>query len=290
MTHPPWLRFQAYVVGLPKTGSTSLATVFGRYRTGHEWQMYELLSVALRRVAGEIDDEQFWVETTPRLTRPSLEMDSATSHHLYADLLVQRFPHAVFIHSIRDVGGWISSLLDMALRYDIGRSLTGRSYTSEESTYVELIAGGTLYPHGRPAPERECIVPMMRYWEQHMTRMSRALPADRSLTVRTEDLASHLDELAALCGVPVESLRADLVHANAAPRRLDRLAAFASPQLLAAYRAHCADLMGELFPAEHERTLAALSADPQGSWDDHYADTRQWVVDLLADNPDLAFR
>lgn len=290
MAHPPWLRFQAYVVGLPKTGSTSLATVFGNYRTGHEWQMYELLAVALRRIAGEVDDEQFWLETTPRLTRPSLEMDSATSHHLYADLLVDRFPHAVFIHSIRDVGGWISSLLDMALRYDIGRSLTGRGYTSEESSYVELIAGGTLYPPGQAAPEREFIVPMMRYWSDHMTRMSSVLPADRTLTVRTEGLAAHLGELAALCSVPVESLRADLVHSNAAPRRLDRLAAFASEPLQAAYLEYCADLMAELFPAEHERTLAALSADPQGSWNDHYAATRQWVVDLLAANPDLAFR
>lgn len=284
--HPPWLRFQAYVVGLPKTGSTSLATVFGNYRSGHEWQMPILLNAGLQLQSGAIDDDGFWQLVTPRLSRPSLEMDSATCHHLYVDRLVQRFPSSMFIHTIRDVGGWVTSMLDMSMRWRIGRELQSVPYLDVEVSYISLMTQGT-YDHRAPSdtPDADCVEPLMRFWANHMRRVPPSLPAARSLTVRTAELSNRLSDVADLCGVPLETLRVDLDRSHVAPLRFDRLAAGASESLLRTYEEQCADIMMEYFPDEHERLMASWGQGETISWDEHYQRTKQWVAETIAANP-----
>lgn len=283
MSHPPWLRFQAYVVGLPKTGSTSLATVFGGYRTGHEVGIIELSQAGLPWRAGLIDEATFWQRATPRLTRPTLEMDSATCHHLYAELLAQRFPRAVFIHSVRDVGGWISSMLDMMLRYRIADSLVPIHTDILDVEYMEQITGDAGFRHRQPTdPDHPAIPPMMRYWSDHMRRMRTAIPDDRSLVVRTGDIGRRLPEVAALCGVPVDTLRADLAHANRAPHSLNRMDLYGDhPQVRAAYEQYCADIMADMFPQEHARMFAAPDVRPD--WHAHCDAMSQWVNQSIQD-------
>lgn len=284
--HPPWLRFQAYVVGLPKTGSTSLATVFGNYRTGHEWQMPFLLDAGLKLQSGAINEGQFWELVTPRLSQPSLEMDSATCHHLYVDRLAQRFPAAKFIHTIRDVGGWVTATLDMAMRWRIGRELQSVPYGDSEVSYIATMTEGN-YDHRAPSdtPDIDCVEPMMRFWANHMRLVPPSLPAHRSLTVRTAQLSDVLNEVASLCGVSPETLRLDLARSNVAPLRFDRLAASASDSLLRTYEEHCADIMIETFPDEHERLMASWGQGMEATWDEHYEKTKQWVIDTIAANP-----
>ena len=279
MGHPPWLRFQAYVIGLPKTGSTSLATVFGRYRTGHEIGMRELLGPGMAWRRGTIDAPQFWAQTTPRLTRPALEMDSATSHHLYADLLVERFPQAVFIHTIRDVGGWVTSLLDMAQRYRYARTRLGMAYEDNEIEYMALMSEGKAGPYREAnSPDVAAVAPMMRFWADHMHRMAKVLPANRGLVLATNTIGERLGDLAELCGIPVETLRADLAHANRAPHTLDRLALYRTDEIRATYDEYCADLMKRFFPREHEQ---AFEQAEDLDWDAHCVATEQWVIDAI---------
>ena len=283
--HPPWLRFQAYVVGLPKTGSTSMATLFGNYRTGHEWQLIDLVDLAMARHRGEIDDEAFLKAAGRRLVPPSLEMDSATSHCLYADLLARTFPHAVFMHTVRDVRSWVSSLLDMLLCKRIGRKIAGLAYTRVEIEYISLRTEGT-YDVDRDDREddRVALAPMMRYWASHIREMAAVLPPDRSLRLRTRDIASRLPQIAALAGVPASTLRADLSHSNRAPLRFDRFAAFDGDELRAAYDAHCAELMAELFPEEHAAFVSRRPDDEEGSlaWTTYLESVRTWAADAVA--------
>lgn len=276
MSHPPWLRFQAFVVGLPKTGSTSLATIFGNYRTGHEAGTAELIGSGLRWLSGEIDEAGFWRETSPRLTSPTLEMDSATCHHLYAELLVARFPHAVFIHSVRDVGGWMSSLLDMSVRYRVARSVLPMKHKPEHVQFMDRVTGGELSNlRTAQASEAATIVPMMRYWAAHLSELPLILPPERALLVRTRDIANRLDDLARLCGVPPATLRADLSHSNRAPFTLRRLALYDSAEVRAAYEHYCAGIMASMFPEEHAQIWdQSLSLD---DWHEHVEATTAWV-------------
>lgn len=287
--HPPWLRFQAYLVGLPKTGSTSIATVFGNYRTGHEWELMELVGAGMSRLAGQLTDEEFLASAGPRLQPPSLEMDSTTSHHLYADLLVQQFPHAVFVHTVRDVRTWTTSLLEMLLRKRLARLQVSVPYSIWERGYLDMMTGGTYRLAAPPAADDAgSLVALMAYWAEHMTQMSQVLPPDRSIVVPTTQIGLRLADLAALAGVPANMMRADLAHTNRSPQTLDRFSTFASPQLMAAYELHCADIMAERFPAEHDRwltdyrTAIAEPAARAGLWVEHVEQVGDWVTEAVA--------
>src|SRR3989338_10209299 len=41
-------KFQAYVVGLPKTGTVSLAGIFGNYRSRHEFDQWEAHQMVIK--------------------------------------------------------------------------------------------------------------------------------------------------------------------------------------------------------------------------------------------------
>jgi hypothetical protein len=268
MGAPPWLRFQAYVVGLPKTGSTSLATAFGAYRTGHEVSRRELVAAGLQWQAGRFNPDEFWDVTTPRLTKPWLEMDSATCHHLYAPLLAQRFPRAVFIHTVRDVGGWISSLLDMLLRGRYVREIFLMLSSEAEQRYMDEMLGGRLDAWFDPmAGDRSAVVPLMQYWSRHMREMAAVLPADRTKVVRTAEIGRSLPLLADLCGVSAGTLRGDLAHANRAAYRLNRFALYGDDELRDAYEMYCADIMAELFPQEHAAAFRETAS--RRDWETH---------------------
>jgi hypothetical protein len=289
--HPPWLRFQAYVVGLPKTGSTSLATVFARYRSGHEWDLMDLVEAGLARQRGDLSDDGFWRAMGSRLHPASLELDSATSHYLYADLLAARYPKAVFIHSVRDVGGWVSSVLDMVLRKRLARRILDISYSRWESQYLALMTEGRydLDP-ASVEDDSTSLAPLMRYWALHMARMPRVLPPDRTLVVRTRDIPQRLDDLAALAGVPVATLRDDLAHANKAPLTFDRFAAFSSDEVRDAYDEHCASIMATTFPQEHAAWTGARRTQPTPDWDAYVAALEVWVADAVEKHGPVAAR
>lgn len=285
--HPPWLRFQAYVVGLPKTGSTSLATIFGNYRSGHEWQLMELLAPALARRKGELSDEDFLLATGKRLLPVSLEMDSTTCHHLYTDLLLARFPHAVFLHTVRDVRSWATSLLDMTLRKRLAGRIIKIEYTASGLAYFRLMTGGAYdFDPGYSGDDRTSLIPLMRYWAAHMGEMSRLLPAERSLRLRARDIRNSLPEIARLTGVPVATLRADLAHANQAPLRFDRFSAFDCAELREAYNEYCAEIMADIFPEEHAAWLAHCAEDRHSGvealdWETYLAAVEAWVTDAV---------
>jgi hypothetical protein len=114
-----------------------------------------------------------------------------------------------------------------------------------------------------------------------MARMPSVLPADRTLVVRTKDIPQRLDDLAALVGVPVETLRDDLAHANRAPLTFDRFALFADDEVEQAYRENCATTMADLFPAEHEAWSASRPSASTTDWDEYVAALDEWVADAI---------
>lgn len=283
--HPPWLRFQAYVVGLAKTGSTSMATIFGRYRTGHEWQLHELTVAGLARRRGDLSDEAFLRTTGRRLDPPALELDSTTSHRLYVDLLLRKYPHAVFFHTIRDVRSWATSVLDMVLLRKMARRLVGIPFTDANREIVASWTEGTyVLEREDDANERVALPPLMRAWAAHMREMAALLPPERSLVVRTREIPDRLPEIARLAGVPASTLRADLAHVNRSPLKLDRFALFDGDALREAYDTHCAELMAELFPAEHAAwvSLRKGAAPPPLDWASYHAAVEELATRMVA--------
>lgn len=279
---PPWLRFQAYLVGLPKTGSTSISTVFSDYRTGHEWRLMELVGPGLAWRRGELDDAGFLAVTRDRFVPVSLEMDSTTSHHLYAGLLRDRFPEAVFVHTVRDVRSWTTSLLEMVLRKRLARRVLDIPYSSWDQEYFAFVSENAYALDADSDVDDSAALPaLMRYWAAHVEEIARTLPAERTLLVRTPDIPHRLGDLATLTGVPVETLRADRAHTNRAPMTLDRFSTFDSDALRDAYDRHCGELMAELFPEEHQAWVSSPSRPDPAAWPAYLEALYGWVVEAV---------
>lgn len=290
MLAPPFLRFQLYFMGLPKTASTSLTEVFGDYRTSHEWDMHSLSWWGVARQSGQIDDETVRRMLGLRLSEPSLEFDACTSLHWFASLLANDFPNAKFVHAIRDVQSWTQSLLDMEYRRWV------RSNDWSIQPWEAALRGhffGAADPWGEPGSDERLLVIAMRAWADHMSRMELELPPERTVTIRTENLDQDLPTLAALVNVPLNRIAARPV-ANARPSELtfDRWAASDRTVLLAVYDQDCAKHMAKHFPAEH-RQLRSWLQQPQADgiadlggpdWKTYVSRTARWAAGQEAAN------
>lgn len=241
--------FQAYGVGLPKTGSTTLAAAFVLSRSSHEWANYRLFLLGKARVRGDIDDTSFWRLAGGRLRRPVVAMDVCTAHHLYADALADRFPEARFVWTTRGVRDWSNSLLDMHIREDAKTQECGLAPVNWQRRFPDECFSSEA-PHAK-APDADMLPSLIRSWSEHMRRMASVLPADRTLRVAVKDLSARLPEISSFVGADDSRLIPIPRAANARPAGLEFDRWTHRQDWRPAYDLHAADLMQEWFPDEH---------------------------------------
>jgi hypothetical protein len=266
----PWLHFHAYGVGLPKTGTTSLSAMMGNYRSGHEAWLDLLAVPAVQRERGEIDDAEFWTVAKRRFAPVRGEMDCVTCHHLYADILSEQYPGARFVVTYRDVRSWVNSLL--GLTTSLRRApLTGSDpHVEWQRSYGEWIGEGTIPFDPECAVDDVAALPaLMRSWAAYMRRMPTVLPPERTIWIKTSDIAARAAELADFLQIPVGSLVLEEAHSNRTDVTLDRFALADRARVDEVYGEHCASLMAEHFPAEHAQFATRPQADAGPAWRDY---------------------
>ena len=241
--------------------------------------MATVAPTALERAAGKITSEEFWQLTGDRLSEPRFEMDAATSHHLYADLLAERFPHAVFIHTVRDARSWVNSMLDMTHRKAVARRQLREPWDPWEHRTVDLMFGGVplldMYDDG--SPDTDAVAPLLVFWADHMRRVSDVIPKDRLLRLRVNDIANQSASLAEFVGVNVSDLRLSHSHSNRSPLSFDR---FHDPTLNDLYVTMCADIEKDFGCARIGMTASTLET-PQ-EWEEHANEVAHWAQEAIA--------
>lgn len=282
---PPFLRFQAYYVGLPKTGSSTVSAMLGRYRCEHERTMPSLSYWGIERAEGRISPSQAMAMAGARLEDPALEFDACTSLHWHADQLASRFPAARFVHVVRDVRAWTQSLLDMEYRRCVVARLRRSGIEPWEATFRRYFLGeADPWREGAVSDER-LLVRAMRAWGEHLARMRQDLPGGRTLVLTTASLDSGSRRLAEFLGIPEASVDQP-PRRNARPDGLtfDRWHALGPGPVRAAYEEHCAEHMASLFPAEHadyERWQRGGAADSSPTdWSSYARATLRWGIVL----------
>jgi hypothetical protein len=209
---------QVFCVGLAKSGTHSIVEMLSpSCRAAHEPESEELLRLlpAARAGAFAIGDlRKFFVERDRRL-----QLDFEASHLLgsFVPHLVATFPRARFVLLVRECRAWIGSMINDQLNlrqwdgyarwrvvYDQYMGSRDRVFGAEESVLREL----DLYPLGD----------YVRFWHDEVARISGAVPGDRLLVLRTEELASKVDEIARFLGVPAPALEVGRSHAYRATR------------------------------------------------------------------------
>ncbi len=238
-------RFRAYVVGLSKTGTNSLYGIFGNYACAHDfWQgaTREHL-IAFRRGAGTRAMLAEFMHERDRAACAELDAGNMLVHVI--DVLAELFPEAKFVGLIRDPFSWVNAQVNY--------------FTLPEHqalTTAELPSGFPFdLPRGVNSAKTELIQNFPRYaediiayWANSTRAMLAQLPAERSLVIRTHEIAMRVDDLAQFIGVPVETLRRDQTHLNRAQYHVNALQLCDREFLRGVFDTHCNDLLAPHFP------------------------------------------
>jgi hypothetical protein len=249
-------RFHAYCVGAPKTGTMSIAGLFtDHYRVAHEPEPEPMVALIGRHRSGAATEKEIRSVLRARDRRLRLELESSNPTSYFVSDLVELFPDARFILTIRDCYSWTDSYIDHQLNLPIEPGedafwgtmrdaylATGRAHEPGE----EVLAERGTYP----------LAGFLGYWADHNRKVLDAVPPDRLLVIRTPEIGRHIDDIAAFLDVPADTLNHDRAHLHTAPRRhgiLDRI----DPELLERQvDSLCRDLMDRYFP--DIRSLADL--------------------------------
>jgi hypothetical protein len=242
---PAHRRFRLYNVGIAKTGTQSVASIFANYRSLHEYFFADSVEAIGRRASGEMTEAQFREFTHWRDGVARLDVDSSSFNSFYVDVLAHEFAEAKFLFVMRDCWSWLDSMLNMVVHF--GPIMPG--WMIEHCRTI-------LGPACSASITRSDLPDMVRdglgYWARANQFVLDYLPTGRSLILRTSELSSSLTCLAAFAGVAADTLRGDLAHVHRAQRRYHLLEEVDPAVLEAAYSADCARLMERFYP-----TLAA---------------------------------
>jgi hypothetical protein len=242
-------RFRAYNVGIAKSGTTSIAGIFSKYRAAHEFMFPETTKAISDYKAGLISKEEFIAFMRFRDQKGNLEMDSSSFNFNYVDILVDEYPEAKFIATIRDCYSWLDSILNMLLVLDIkdwmidfGSRSFGISVTRDMISSRENII--RALPH--------LLDGLLKYWVEGQQFTLDNLPMESSLVIRTDEISASLERIAHFLGVSEDSLSPEQSHLFKAAKKFNILRDMDFNLLQEKFQMHCATLMQKYFP---NRTL-----------------------------------
>lgn len=248
----PRRRLHLFGVGAPKTGTHSLAALFERdYAVGHEAASFWLMGALARRFRGDLPDGRARALLRGRDRLLRLEVDVAHQLHHVVELLVEAFPAARFVLTVREPVSWLASEVnECAQRYsntgaarrtrlrmsDHRYGRYGLAYAPEEAA---LRAFGGVYP----------VEAALRYWADHNRRVLEAVPPDRLLVVPTTEIGARVEAIAAFAGVDPATLDAGRSRAYVRHEKaIDVRALVPADWLAARAEAICGPLAARLLP------------------------------------------
>jgi hypothetical protein len=238
-------RFHAFGVGMPKTGTHSLASVFSRYRAWHEPEMERFMQIIKSRANGELSDSAARDGIRQLDRRLWLELNASWINYFLVDLLLDEYPRAKFVLTIRDCYSWLDSIFN---------ELLGRTHVEFQTQfhrwYAESLSPGS-HEEGDCVLAERGLWPLdgwLRSWHQHNARMLALIPSDRLLIIRTQDIRHDLPRLAEFLGRPPDTLEAGRSHEFKAEAKFGLLSQIDETYLHARVEARCADLMKKFFP------------------------------------------
>lgn len=216
----------------------------GQLRSNHEAESHEVIDTILRLKAGEISDTELRRYIQRRDRRLRLEIDSSQLNYFLLDHLVEIYPDAKFILTIRNPYAWVDSFINHQL---------GRSASEEWQRLRDFRFRPSQFKH---PPEEDALAERdlytldgyFSYWARHNTDVLEKVPASRLLVVRTTQITDSADEVADFAGV--SSRRADRrrSHSNKAKAKYNVLAQIDRNHLASKVEEHCSSLMREYFP------------------------------------------
>jgi len=234
-----------YCVGAAKTGTHSIDTMFDdTVRSQHEADDEAVISKILQISACQISERELLAFIRLRDKSLCLDVDSSQLNFFLLDQLLEEFPDAFFLLTIRDCYSWLNSFIDDSLRREPSRNwIKLREYRFRSDSYVHPPEEQILKEKGLYTLDG-----YLSYWSMHNHRVLSKVPDDRLMIVRTNEITKKAYEIADFTGLSRDSVLPQRSHAFKNPERFHVLREIPEDYLEAKVREHCGPLMARFFP------------------------------------------
>jgi hypothetical protein len=239
-------RSQVYCVGTAKSGTHSIYSMFSRnVRAGHEKETLELVDVYFRWHEGHITEREFrdWIIARDRDW--ALEMDSSWLNILILDFLAKDFPNARFVLTIRDCYSWLNSEFKRVLHTpsEKPQRIKIRKFLYDPENKIHAPE-----EQGLKAADLFTLDSYLSRWAAHNDKVLAAIPRERLLIVRTEQIRQRAFEIADFAGLPRYAVRLQRTHEYRNPVQREIIREIDPNFLEKKVEQHCRPLMSRFFP------------------------------------------
>ena len=237
--------FQAYCVGTPKSGTTSLCGMLeASYRSVHEPKSEALMEAIQWHAGGSIGYDELAMFIRKRDAKIWLELESSFVAGFIVDVLVDEFPDSKFILTIRDCYSWLDSTFNHQLSSDL-------------LDYQQKFINWWLGPDRNMHAEEEKILSVhglstldsyLSAWDYHNRRILDSAPESRLLVLRTDEISQKTGEIAKFLEIPPENIDVSGSHLRRAQNKIGILSGIDPEFIDDRVNLHCGDLMHKYFP------------------------------------------
>ncbi|MFM9058054.1 MAG: sulfotransferase [Planctomycetaceae bacterium] len=250
-------RPRLYGIGMGKTGTNVLASLFAGVPAAHEAEAGDVIEALLDYDAGRRDWRALRDLVVDRDRRLGLSVDVSNLNIFLVDLLVDLASDARFVLTIRDPWSWLDSIVNQYVR---------RPPTAEWRTFAEhrFGAGGVAHPAAERVLAEHGLHPLAgycSYWRAHMEKALAAVPADRLLVVPVKRIVAEAARIAAFAGLPADSVDLARVNEYRNPAKRPIVQQIPRDHLEAEVRRHCGPLLERFFPGIRTPEDAGLLFD-----------------------------
>jgi hypothetical protein len=239
---------QVYGIGLGKSGTHSLAALFSRtVRSGHEATAGPLIDRIIGWKQGALSEAEIrsWLHDRDR--ELALEVDSSGLNFHVVDLLVNEFPSAKFVLTIRDCYSWTNSMLKHLVRFPTEKIPSHwarmRAFNLENEPPVYAPEEENLRQEGLDSASR-----LLSQWAKRNALAIEKIPAERLFVVRTDQLKQRAFEIADFVGLHRRLVRPERAHEFQNPSKRMPLLELDPQFVERAAMKYCRPLMNQFFP------------------------------------------
>jgi Sulfotransferase domain len=247
-----------YCTGTAKSGTHSIEALLShQLRSAHEPESHRTIDLVFNAAAGRVDESKLNRYLLRRDRRLWLEVDSSQLNVFLLRNLVELFPAAKFILTIRNPYSWLDSFINHQLAHGgTDKWIQMRNFRFRPDIYTHQQEELILKENGLYTLDG-----YLSYWGYHNRTVIDTIPEDRLLIVRTDKITENVEEIAAFVGIPSSKLRKESSHAFKAKAKFGLLDQIAKEYLEHKVNEHCGDLVAQFFPEiqSKENTLSTLT-------------------------------
>jgi len=174
-----------------------------------------------------------------------LELNASWVNYFLLEMLVEEYPDARFVLTIRDCYSWLDSIINQLL---------GREHGEYETQFQQWFGDSMsreTHKEGEKVLEEHGLWPLdgwFRFWSSHANDVLNLVPSDRLLIVRTPEIRQDIPRIADFLGIPPDSLNPGSSHQHKAAKQFGLLSKIDEACLDEAVDKQCKDLMTRFFP------------------------------------------